>query len=145
MLIAREGEEIVCPKGTVCGRLTRDANDQILMAILLRVNLPLRTPTSVMSVPAAAGLWQCTSRFAGECISAGGGCDDAATRPDAFCDQGFSNSDFGVQPRTARDFVRRVFRHLHRNVPVPGRVAVDHTANVGARRRVSRSHFHYPT
>jgi hypothetical protein len=25
MLIAREGEEIVCPKGTVCGRLTRDA------------------------------------------------------------------------------------------------------------------------
>ena len=29
MLIAREGEEIVCPKGTVCGRMTRDANDQI--------------------------------------------------------------------------------------------------------------------
>src|SRR5262249_58834065 len=29
MLIAREGEEIVCPKGTVCGRITRDANDQI--------------------------------------------------------------------------------------------------------------------
>jgi hypothetical protein len=30
MLIAREGEEIVCPKGTVCGRITRDANDQII-------------------------------------------------------------------------------------------------------------------
>ena len=30
MLIARAGEEIVCPKGTVCGRLTRDANDQII-------------------------------------------------------------------------------------------------------------------
>jgi hypothetical protein len=30
MLIAREGEEIVCPKGTVCGRITRDANDQIV-------------------------------------------------------------------------------------------------------------------
>jgi hypothetical protein len=30
MLIAREGEEVVCPKGTVCGRLTRDANDQII-------------------------------------------------------------------------------------------------------------------
>ena len=29
MLIAREGEEIVCPKGTVCGRITRDANDYI--------------------------------------------------------------------------------------------------------------------
>ena len=29
MLIAREGEEIVCPKGTVCGRIARDANDQI--------------------------------------------------------------------------------------------------------------------
>ena len=29
MLIAREGEEIVCPKGTVCGRITHDANDQI--------------------------------------------------------------------------------------------------------------------
>jgi len=30
MLIAREGEEIVCPKGTVCGRITRDANDHII-------------------------------------------------------------------------------------------------------------------
>src|SRR5437879_2684838 len=30
MLIASEGEEIVCPKGTVCGRITRDANDQIV-------------------------------------------------------------------------------------------------------------------
>jgi hypothetical protein len=29
MLIAREGEEIVCPKGAVCGRITRDANGQI--------------------------------------------------------------------------------------------------------------------
>jgi hypothetical protein len=28
--IAREGEEIICPKGTVCGRLTHDANDQIV-------------------------------------------------------------------------------------------------------------------
>jgi hypothetical protein len=30
MLIAREGGEIVCPKGTLCGRITRDANDQIV-------------------------------------------------------------------------------------------------------------------
>ena len=30
MLIAREGEEIVCPKGTVCGCITRDANEQIV-------------------------------------------------------------------------------------------------------------------
>jgi hypothetical protein len=29
MLIAREGEVIVCPKGTVCGRITGDANGQI--------------------------------------------------------------------------------------------------------------------
>ena len=29
MLIARDGEEIVCPKGTICGRMTRDANNQI--------------------------------------------------------------------------------------------------------------------
>jgi hypothetical protein len=29
MLIAREGEEIVCRKGTVCGRITRDAGDRI--------------------------------------------------------------------------------------------------------------------
>jgi hypothetical protein len=29
MLIARHGEELVCPKGTLCGRVTRDANDQI--------------------------------------------------------------------------------------------------------------------
>jgi len=30
MLIAREGEDIVCLKGTVCGRIMRDANDQII-------------------------------------------------------------------------------------------------------------------
>jgi hypothetical protein len=30
MLIAREGEEIVCPKGTLWGRITRDATDQIV-------------------------------------------------------------------------------------------------------------------
>jgi hypothetical protein len=29
MLIAREGKEIVCRKGTVCGRITLDASDQI--------------------------------------------------------------------------------------------------------------------
>jgi hypothetical protein len=29
MVIARAGEEIVCPKGTLCGRMVRDANDQI--------------------------------------------------------------------------------------------------------------------
>jgi hypothetical protein len=30
MLIACEGEEIVCSKGTVCGRIMCDANDQII-------------------------------------------------------------------------------------------------------------------
>ena|SRR6516225_394416 len=29
MLIAGDGEELVCPKGTICGRMTRDANDRI--------------------------------------------------------------------------------------------------------------------
>jgi hypothetical protein len=29
MVIARAGEEIVCPRGTLCGRMVRDANDQI--------------------------------------------------------------------------------------------------------------------
>jgi hypothetical protein len=29
MVIARAGEEIVCPKGTLCGRIVRNANDQI--------------------------------------------------------------------------------------------------------------------
>jgi hypothetical protein len=30
MLTAREGEEIVCSKGSTWGRLTGDANDQII-------------------------------------------------------------------------------------------------------------------
>jgi len=29
MVIARQGEEIVCPKGTLCGRIIRDAEDRI--------------------------------------------------------------------------------------------------------------------
>jgi len=29
MLVARQGEEIVCPKGTLCGRMIRDAQDRI--------------------------------------------------------------------------------------------------------------------
>jgi hypothetical protein len=84
MLIAREGEEIVCPKGAVCGRLMRDATIKSLMAILLHVNLPIRTPTGVMSVPAAAGLWRCANRFAGECISAGAGCDKCRNQTRCF-------------------------------------------------------------
>ena len=30
VLSARKGEEIVCPKDTLCSRMTRDANDQII-------------------------------------------------------------------------------------------------------------------
>jgi hypothetical protein len=30
MLITSEGEEITCPKGTICGRITRDADDRIV-------------------------------------------------------------------------------------------------------------------
>jgi hypothetical protein len=29
MVVARHGEEIVCPKGTLCGRILRDAQDRI--------------------------------------------------------------------------------------------------------------------
>ena len=28
MVIARAGEEIVCPRGTLCGRMVRDVNEQ---------------------------------------------------------------------------------------------------------------------
>ena len=73
-----------------------------------------------------------------------GGCGNAANGPNIFWNQGLSGADIGAQPRTARDVVRRVFRHLHPNVPVPGRFALDHAANVGARRRISRPHFHHP-
>src|SRR6516225_9187228 len=114
-----------------------------LTAILLRANSPLRPLTSVISAPAAADPWRCASRFAGGFISAGGGCGDAANRPDAFWNQEVPGADIGAQPRTARDIVRRVCRHLHRNVPVPGRFALDHAANIGARDGISRPHFHY--
>ena len=30
MLVARAGEEIVCPRGTLCGRMIRNAHDQIV-------------------------------------------------------------------------------------------------------------------
>src|SRR6266436_5545575 len=98
------------------------------MAILLCRKPPLRPPPSVMSVPAAAGLWRCASRFAGGFIFAGGGCGNAANGPNIFWNQGLSGADIGAQPRTAGNVVRRVFRHLHRNVPVPGRFALDHVA-----------------
>jgi hypothetical protein len=29
MVIARKGEELVCPTGTICGHMLRQANDQI--------------------------------------------------------------------------------------------------------------------
>ena len=96
MLIAREGEEIVCPKGTVCGRLTRDANDQIIDGDFTARESSSSHADQRYVCACCGGLWRCASRFAGEFISAGGGCDNAATRPDAFCDQGFSNADIGV-------------------------------------------------
>jgi hypothetical protein len=73
-----------------------------------------------MSVLAAAGLWQCVSRFVGGFISAGGGFGSAANGPDIFGNQGVPGADIGEAARPARDVVWRVFRDLHRNVPVPG-------------------------
>ena len=98
MLIARAGEEIVCPKGTVCGRLTRDANDQIIDGDFTAresssSHADQRYVCACCGRPVAVRKSQ---QIAGECISAVGGCDNAATRPDAFCDQGFSNADIGV-------------------------------------------------
>ena len=55
MLIASEGEEIVCPKGTVCGRITRDANDQIVDGDFAAGESSLCPPISTISAPAAAG------------------------------------------------------------------------------------------
>src|SRR6516165_11197476 len=114
-----------------------------LTVILPRANSPLRPPTSVISAPAAADLWRCVSRSAGGFISAGGGCGDAANGPDAFWNQGVPGTDIGAQPRTARDVIWRVCRHLHFNIPVPGRFALDHAANISARGGVSRPHLHY--
>src|SRR5262249_24353292 len=81
--------------------------------------------------------------LSGELTSAGVGSGDIANGPDAFWNQGFSGADIGAQPRTAREIVRRVCRHLRRNVPVSGSLALDHAANIGARGGISRSHFHY--
>src|SRR6516162_731159 len=114
-----------------------------LTVILLRANSPRRPTTSVISAPAAADLWRCASRFAGGFISAGGGCGDAANGPDAFWNQEVPGADIGAQPRTARDVIWRVCRHLHCNVPLPGRLALDHAANISTRRGLSCPHFHY--
>src|SRR6516225_9247531 len=91
-----------------------------LTVILLRANSPLRPPTSVTSAPAAADLWRCASRFAGGFISAGGGCGDAASGPDAFWNQEVPGADLSAQRRTAHDIVRLVCRHLHRKVSAAG-------------------------
>jgi hypothetical protein len=47
MLIASEGEEIVCPKGTVCDRITRDANDQIVDGDFAAGEFSSSSPTPV--------------------------------------------------------------------------------------------------
>ena len=56
MLIAREGEEIVCPKGSTWDRLTGDANDQIIDGDFAGREFSSSPPSNIMSVPAAASL-----------------------------------------------------------------------------------------
>jgi hypothetical protein len=82
MLIARDGEEIVCPKGTSaaasCATLTLTTRS--LTAMLLHLNSPVYPPTSLVcgacfGRPVAVR----TIRFAGGFISVGGGCANAAT------------------------------------------------------------------
>jgi hypothetical protein len=59
MLIARAGEEIVCPKGTVCGRLTRDANDQIIDGDFTARRVMTMTPSVALSSVAHQQAWEC--------------------------------------------------------------------------------------
>jgi len=56
MLTARDSEEIVCPKGSAWGRLTGDANDQIIDGDYAGREFSSSPPSNIMSVPAAASL-----------------------------------------------------------------------------------------
>jgi len=56
MLTARDSEEIVCPKGSAWGRLTGDANDQIIDGDFAGREFSSSPRSNIMSLPAAASL-----------------------------------------------------------------------------------------
>ena len=56
MLIAREDEEIVCSKGSTWGRLTGDANDQIIDGDFAARQFSSSPDDRCYVVPAAASL-----------------------------------------------------------------------------------------
>ena len=80
MLVAREGEEIVGPKGASAAASCATLTTRSLTAMLLHLNSPAYPPTSLVcgacfGRPVAVR----TIRFAGGFISVGGGCANAAT------------------------------------------------------------------
>ena len=56
MLTARDSEEIVCPKGSAWGRLTGDANDQIIDGDFAARQFSSSPDDRCYVVPAAASL-----------------------------------------------------------------------------------------
>jgi hypothetical protein len=78
MLIARDGEELVCPKGTICGRMTRDANDQITDGDFGMLETCVSPDGQRYVCACCARTVAVREHFAGECISAAGGSGSAS-------------------------------------------------------------------
>ena len=100
MLIAREGEEIVCPKGTVCGRITRDANDQITDGdFAVREFLSSPDGRRYLCVCCGRPVAMREHALAGGFISAAGGSGNAGRWTRSSPEPRLSGADIGAQPR----------------------------------------------
>src|SRR5205085_11983364 len=95
------------------------------------------------SAPAAGGLSRCVKINGGGFTSAEGG---FAERLEAhsFRHRGVSEADLGAEPRAIGDILRRVYRHLRRDVPMSRNIALDEFAAMCGRRRVPCPHLHHP-
>jgi hypothetical protein len=142
MLIAREGEEIVCPKGTVCGRITHDANDQITDGDF--------TAREFSSSPAEQRyLCACCGRPVAvrEPVRWRGSSPPGVGPVMPQADQILSGTkafqapilmySLGQLATSFGGFFATCTAMYH------GRFALDHAATIGARGRISRPHLHH--
>ena len=108
MVIARQGEEIVCPKRTLCGRIIRHAEDRITDDDFLQPKRIPRRRVTDLSAAAAVGSPRCGKTTGGEFTCGGVGSVNERPEEYSFRHRRVSASDPETQPRALSDHRQRV-------------------------------------
>src|ERR1700726_153872 len=109
---------------------------------LRRPDRTLHPRATNMSALAAGGSSRYVKIKGGEFICDEGGSANERHDAHSFRYRRVSEPDHAAGPWPTGDIIRRIFRHLRRDVSVSRHLALGESAAVGARRRVPRADLH---